>query len=146
MEPAVLEGIFLVCRSLFAASWRGCAGLAALWLSGRQLAKPSSTGSIDIRDLNEKKGCPSRRKSKRSEVAAAAFMAELEEGIDRIIHSPGRYPPYLGGTLRYLMRRFPYMIVFREVESVVQVLAAGAATGNREQPNEGKPPRREPTL
>jgi toxin ParE1/3/4 len=65
----------------------------------------------------------------KSPEAAAAFMAELDMGIDSIRAVPELYPPYLYGTRRYLMRRFPYLIVYRTTSTVVQI--AAVAHGRR---------------
>ena len=59
----------------------------------------------------------------KSPEAAAAFMAELDVGIDSIRVAPEIYPTYLHGTRRYLMRRFPYLIVYRTTPTAIQVVA-----------------------
>jgi len=42
----------------------------------------------------------------RNAEAAEAFMAEVDLAIERIEEAPGQWPSYLGGTRRYLLRRF----------------------------------------
>ena len=32
--------------------------------------------------------------------------------IERIEEAPGQWPPYLANTCRYLLRRFPFFVVF----------------------------------
>ncbi len=59
----------------------------------------------------------------RSPDAAEAFLAELDLGIENIRMAPDIYPRYLHGTRRYLMHRFPYLIVYRVVSTTVQVIA-----------------------
>ncbi len=59
----------------------------------------------------------------KSPEAAAAFMAELDVGVDSIRGAPEIYPPYLLGTRRYLMHRFPYLIVNRTTPTAIQVVA-----------------------
>jgi plasmid stabilization system protein ParE len=59
----------------------------------------------------------------RSLEAAGRFMAELDLALEQIAESPDRFALYLGGTRGFLLRRFPYLIVFRETESTVQVVA-----------------------
>jgi plasmid stabilization system protein ParE len=61
--------------------------------------------------------------AERSSVAADAFMAELDAAIDRICESPDRWPTYLHGTRRYLMKRFPYLVVYRVINDKPQVIA-----------------------
>ena len=59
----------------------------------------------------------------KSPEAAAAFMVELDIGIDSIRVASELYAPYLYGTRRYLMRRFPYLIVYRTTSTAIQVVA-----------------------
>ena len=61
--------------------------------------------------------------AKRSPAAADAFMAELDRAVDLILSTPQRWPPYLHGTRRYPLRRFPYSVVYREIAGVVRVVA-----------------------
>jgi plasmid stabilization system protein ParE len=50
-------------------------------------------------------------------------MAELDVAIERIEEAPRQWPPYLDTTRRYLLRRFPFFVVFREVADRVEILA-----------------------
>jgi len=59
----------------------------------------------------------------RSADAADAFLAELDAGIESIRIAPDLYPSYLHGTRRYLMRQFPYLIVYRVTSTTIQVVA-----------------------
>jgi plasmid stabilization system protein ParE len=59
----------------------------------------------------------------RSDDAATAFFAELDLGMESIRTAPELYPPYLHGTRCYLLRRFPYLIVYRAASTAIQVLA-----------------------
>ena len=59
----------------------------------------------------------------RSEDAAEAFLAEIDIGIQSIQIAPELYPPYLHGTRCYLLRRFPYLIVYRATATVIQIIA-----------------------
>ena len=49
----------------------------------------------------------------RSPKAAMAFLGELDLALERIAEAPERYPAYVAGTRRYLMRRFPFHVVYR---------------------------------
>ena len=51
------------------------------------------------------------------------FASELDTAIDRIAEAPSRWPEYLEGTRRYVMRRFPYLVVYRVMLDRVQVVA-----------------------
>lgn len=55
------------------------------------------------------------------------FVAELDRAIDRIVESPERWPKFEAGTRRYLMRRFPFMVIYRQRGEVIQVLAVAHA-------------------
>ncbi len=59
----------------------------------------------------------------RSAAAAGAFMAELDLAIDSICEFPDRWARYLHGTRRYLMKRFPYLAVYRATADKLQVIA-----------------------
>ena len=59
----------------------------------------------------------------RSQQAAEAFTVELDRAVEVLSESPERWPTYLHGTRRYLLRRFPFAVVYRVRPSVVQVVA-----------------------
>ena len=59
----------------------------------------------------------------RSETAAEAFLAELDRAIELISEAPMRWPAYLHHTRRFLLRRFPFVVVYREVGETIQVIA-----------------------
>ena len=63
----------------------------------------------------------------RNAEAAERFMAELDLAIERIEEAPCQWPPYLADTRRYLLRRFPFFVVFREASDRVQVVAVAHA-------------------
>jgi len=55
--------------------------------------------------------------------AANAFIAELDHAISQVQSAPERWPVHLHGTKRYLFRRFPYGVIYRVIETAIQVLA-----------------------
>lgn len=59
----------------------------------------------------------------RSDDTARAFLAEIDIGVESVRTAPELYPQYLHGTRRYLLRRFPYLIVYRVVGMTVQAVA-----------------------
>src|SRR5271166_1482232 len=63
----------------------------------------------------------------RNPQAADSFMAELDRAAELIIAQPERWPPYLHGTRRYRLRRFPYLLVYRTTADMVVVLAVAHA-------------------
>jgi plasmid stabilization system protein ParE len=63
--------------------------------------------------------------------ASDAFMLELDYAFERIVESPNRWPRFLHGTRRYLLRRYPYSIVYRMKPTAIEVLAVAH---NRKRP------------
>jgi toxin ParE1/3/4 len=59
----------------------------------------------------------------RSPNAAASFLSELEHAIRQAAAMPSSWPAHLHGTRRVLLRRFPYLVVYRQIESGVQIVA-----------------------
>ena len=59
----------------------------------------------------------------RSPGAAELFIAELDHAIDSISEAPHRWPPYLHGTRRFLLHRFPYAVIYRELGEKTQIVA-----------------------
>lgn len=59
----------------------------------------------------------------RSEQAASAFLSELDNAVEQIAEAPTRWPLYLHDTRRFLLRRFPFSVVYREVNEIVQIVA-----------------------
>ena len=55
----------------------------------------------------------------RSPRAAAMFLDELDRAIERIADQPAQFPQYSFGARRILLRRFPYLIIFRETVILV---------------------------
>jgi toxin ParE1/3/4 len=59
----------------------------------------------------------------RSERAAFLFAREVERAIAMIAEAPQRFPHGVSDTRRFLLQRFPFAVVYRELTSVIQVLA-----------------------
>jgi toxin ParE1/3/4 len=59
----------------------------------------------------------------RSPAAGAAFMAELDAAVARIAEAPERHARYLRGTRACLLHRFPYIVVFNQTETSVEIVA-----------------------
>ena len=62
-----------------------------------------------------------------SESAAAAFIAELDRAIARIGDAPERWSEHAHGTRRFVMRRFPFSVIYRVGHSTVTVFAVAHA-------------------
>jgi plasmid stabilization system protein ParE len=61
--------------------------------------------------------------AKRSPFAANAFMAALDDAASVIRKNPARWPQHAHGTRKYLLRRFPYAVIYRVTDETIQVLA-----------------------
>ena len=59
----------------------------------------------------------------RSERAALRFAREVERAVASIAEAPERFPFGVQDTRRLLLQRFPFAVVYRELPSVIQVLA-----------------------
>jgi plasmid stabilization system protein ParE len=66
--------------------------------------------------------------SERSAAAGDSFMAELDHAIAQIAERPETWPQYLHGTHRYLLRRYPFLVVYRFKAEDVQVIAVAHAS------------------
>lgn len=63
--------------------------------------------------------------AERSATAAAAFSDEIDAAELAIVRLPEAWPPFDHGTRRYLLRRFPFSLVYR-IESTRIVIVAVA--------------------
>jgi plasmid stabilization system protein ParE len=63
----------------------------------------------------------------RSPNAAEAFVAELDHAVELIREAPDRWPGHLNKTRRYVLRRFPFLVIYRKSGSVIQVIAVAHA-------------------
>ena len=59
----------------------------------------------------------------RSERAFEGFLKEIDKTIEQIARDPSRFAPFDFGTRRALLRRFPYVIVFRQTPSQLEIVA-----------------------
>jgi toxin ParE1/3/4 len=59
----------------------------------------------------------------RDPAAAEGFIAELDQAIEQIEMFPDAGGAHLSGTRRHVMRRFPFTVIYREEETVIQVVA-----------------------
>ena len=61
--------------------------------------------------------------AERSQEAANAFQQELQDAGSAIQRSPKRWANYLSGTRRYLMKRFPFVLVYRVGAERIEIVA-----------------------
>ena len=59
----------------------------------------------------------------RSVQAAESFLLEVERAFGVIAGAPTVWPRWQAGTRRYLLRRFPYGIVYRRTDGEIEVIA-----------------------
>jgi len=53
----------------------------------------------------------------------AEFLQEIENAMEKIQQAPAAWLNYKFGTKRILVHRFPYSIVYRTKESMIQIVA-----------------------
>jgi len=60
---------------------------------------------------------------KQSSGLGVDFRKDLELAVRRIQAAPLRYSPYSKRTRRFLIRRFPYLVIFREFSDEIMIVA-----------------------
>ena len=71
----------------------------------------------------------------RSESAAGRFVEEPDRAVARMAETPHRWSEGNHGTPKFVLQRFPFVVVYRELPSSIQVIAV--AHGHR-RPGDGK--------
>jgi plasmid stabilization system protein ParE len=61
--------------------------------------------------------------AERSPRAAIRFVNELEGAMARISERPEQFPLSDDGTRRMVLHRFPFLVVFRETPSSIEIIA-----------------------
>jgi len=59
----------------------------------------------------------------RNELVAARFADRVTEAIELIAESPQRWQAYSHDTRKFVLQRFPFVLVYRELPNVIQILA-----------------------
>ncbi|MBI5967941.1 MAG: type II toxin-antitoxin system RelE/ParE family toxin [Deltaproteobacteria bacterium] len=59
----------------------------------------------------------------RSAPAANAFLAEVDRSVEKIAEDPEIWPRYVAGTRRFLLQRFPFSVVYRQVSGKIEIVA-----------------------
>lgn len=59
----------------------------------------------------------------RSHLVASRFAAEVDRAIAAIAEAPTRWSDSVHGTRKFVLRRFPFAILYRELPFAIQVLA-----------------------
>jgi len=63
----------------------------------------------------------------RNSTVAEEFADELIRAVQHVLEGPRRWPAHIAGTRKFVMRRFPFVIVYREGVSAIQILAVAHA-------------------
>ena len=66
----------------------------------------------------------------KSPTLANRFVMAVRTAVDRIAQSPRQGGAYLGGTRYRALRTFPYLVIYREIDSMVEIVAV--SHGRRE--------------
>jgi len=61
--------------------------------------------------------------AERSEQAGIAFVGALGLAVQALADAPLAWPEYLHATRRFLLRRFPFLVVYRVSGNLIQVIA-----------------------
>ena len=59
----------------------------------------------------------------RNETVAKSFLAELDHAIELVSEEPMRWSAYLDRTRRFLIKKFPFSIIYCHQNQTVQILA-----------------------
>jgi plasmid stabilization system protein ParE len=59
----------------------------------------------------------------RNETAGVKFGAELDRAMNLLISAPQRWPLAEHGSRKFVLRRFPFAVFYREQQAAIQVLA-----------------------
>jgi toxin ParE1/3/4 len=78
-----------------------------------------------VEEALEEAEAAARWYAERSRTAAAAFSDELDAAESAIAQLPEAWPRFDHGTRRYLLRRFPFSIVYRVEPLRVLIVAVG---------------------
>jgi plasmid stabilization system protein ParE len=65
--------------------------------------------------------------AERSATAASGFADEIDAAVAAIVRLPTAWPAFEHGTRRYLLRRFPYSVVYRVERDRILVVAVAHA-------------------
>lgn len=59
----------------------------------------------------------------RSLDASIGFLADVDDAFTTISQAPQRWPKYLHGTRRLVLRRFPFSIIYLDDPDIVNIVA-----------------------
>ncbi|MGO8987026.1 MAG: type II toxin-antitoxin system RelE/ParE family toxin [Terriglobales bacterium] len=59
----------------------------------------------------------------RSPEASIRFLAAVNDALEMIVQWPQRWPKWVHGSRRFILRRFPFSIVYLDEPAVVSIVA-----------------------
>jgi len=59
----------------------------------------------------------------RNQAASKAFVNELSHAIKKVSETPERWPRYYGETRRYFFPRFPFSVIYRKKDHLIEIIA-----------------------
>ncbi|MCG8584196.1 MAG: type II toxin-antitoxin system RelE/ParE family toxin [Pirellulales bacterium] len=63
--------------------------------------------------------------------AAFGFLEELDHAVAQVMSAPDRWAVYLHGTRRFIMKRYPFVLVYRTLaDDRVQIVAVAHGRRN----------------
>jgi plasmid stabilization system protein ParE len=65
----------------------------------------------------------------RSLIAATNFQSAIEQTLEKIGKAPQRWPIYFGNFRKYVLRQFPFSIIYQDFSSEIVIFAV--AHGSR---------------
>jgi toxin ParE1/3/4 len=65
----------------------------------------------------------------RDRTAALNFASALDRALNLVVKTPARWPLGERATRKFVLRRFPFAVIYRETEKAIQVVAV--AHGHR---------------
>jgi plasmid stabilization system protein ParE len=80
-----------------------------------------------LEDALEEAEDAARWYAERSASAAARFSEEIDAAESAITDFPGAWPPFDHGTRRYLLRRYPFSIIYRIESRRILIVAVAHA-------------------
>jgi plasmid stabilization system protein ParE len=59
----------------------------------------------------------------RSQAAAESFLSEVDHSLALIAETPEVWPEFESGTRRYLLRRYPFALIYRSRGGLIEIVA-----------------------
>ena len=59
----------------------------------------------------------------RSQSAAENFLAEVDAALAQVSESPEAWPSYERGTRHFILKRYPYSVIYRAGDDIITIVA-----------------------